>query len=177
MAFKTVGALGLGVQGCFFIAFQDCPDGRLDKKQFIKLYQELEPADAKVDKYAEFVFNAFDTDNSGSIEFTEFLLAFNIRSKGKLDERLNFAFTIYDSDGNGYIDRKELKNMFNLLFTMLNVSKKDERYNLDHRVDEVIKKFDVSGDKKLSREEFIQGVKSDEPLRRLLLDHELDTSN
>lgn len=39
---------------------KDCPDGRLNKKQFIKLYKELEPKDGKVEKiekYAEFVFN------------------------------------------------------------------------------------------------------------------------
>jgi Ca2+-binding EF-hand superfamily protein len=48
----------------------DCSSGRLDKKKFIKLYHELEPAETKVDKYAEYVFKAFDLDNSGSIDFT-----------------------------------------------------------------------------------------------------------
>jgi Ca2+-binding EF-hand superfamily protein len=48
----------------------DCPSGRLDKKKFIKLYKELEPSETPVDKYAEYVFKAFDSDNSGCIDFT-----------------------------------------------------------------------------------------------------------
>lgn len=48
----------------------DCPTGKLDKKKFVKLYQELEPTETKVDRYAEYVFKAFDLDNSGYIDFT-----------------------------------------------------------------------------------------------------------
>ena len=102
------------------------------------------------------------------------MIAFNIRSKGNIEERLSWTFNVYDVDNNGVIDRKELKKMFELLFTLLNVDLKDENYNLDKRSDEVIKKFDMSGDKKLSRDEFVQGVKSDEPLRNLLLNHNFE---
>ena len=94
--------------------------------------------------------------------------------QGDLEDRLTWAFNVYDIDRNGQIDKKELKKMFEMLFTMLNVDKKNEKYNIDKRVDEVIKKFDSSGDKKLSQEEFVQGIKNDEPLRRLLLEHRID---
>jgi Ca2+-binding EF-hand superfamily protein len=97
-----------------------------------------------------------------------------VRSKGALEERLIWTFNIYDIDANGQIDKKELKKMFEMLFTMLNVNKKDEKYNVDKRVEEVIKKYDSSGDKKLSQEEFVNGIKNDEPLRKLLLDHQLE---
>ena len=63
--------------------------------------------------------------------------------------------------------------MFDLLFTVLNVNKKDEKYNIDKRVDDILKKFDLNGNKKLSRDEFITGLKQNENLRKLLLDHEL----
>ena len=36
----------------------DCPNGRLDKKQFVRLFQQLEPTETKVDKYAECVFKS-----------------------------------------------------------------------------------------------------------------------
>ena len=101
-------------------------------------------------------------------------MAFNIRSKGKLDERLAWTFNLYDLDSNGQIDKKELKKMFEMLFSMLNIDKKDERYNVEKRVEDVLSKFDSSGDKKLSLEEFVHGVKSDEPLRKLLLEHHLE---
>ncbi len=34
----------------------DCPDGTLDKKQFTKLFSQLQATDKKIDKYAEYVF-------------------------------------------------------------------------------------------------------------------------
>lgn len=57
---------------------------------------------------------------------------------------------------------------------MLNVNKKDERWNIDTRVNNILNQLDTSGDKALSREEFIQGIKNDDTLRKLLLEHELD---
>ena len=35
---------------------QDCPSGKLDKKTFVLLYQQLEPAESKAEEYAEQVF-------------------------------------------------------------------------------------------------------------------------
>lgn len=35
---------------------QDCPTGKLDKKTFVLLYQQLEPAESKAEEYAEQVF-------------------------------------------------------------------------------------------------------------------------
>lgn len=81
---------------------------------------------------------------------------------------------MYDRNGDGVIDKKELKKMFAMLFTMLNVNKKDDKYNVEDRVSQILKKIDTSGDKALSREEFVLGIKDDEPLRKLLLDHELE---
>ncbi len=102
------------------------------------------------------------------------MLAFNIRSKGKLEERLSWTFNIYDTNNDNMIDTKELKKMFDILFTMLNVDKSNEKYSVEKYVNDVITKFDLSGDKQLSLEEFVQGVKNDEPLKKLILDHQLD---
>ncbi len=63
--------------------------------------------------------------------------------------------------------------MFTVLFTMLNVDLKDPRYNIDTRAEMILSKLDTSGDRALSREEFIIGCMNDEPLRKLLLDHYL----
>lgn len=100
-------------------------------------------------------------------------MAFNIKSKGSIEQRLQWTFNLYDLDNNGQIDKKELKKMFEMLFNMLNVDTSDERYNVDKRVEDVLSKFDSSGDKKLNIDEFVHGVKSDEPLKRLLLEHQL----
>ena len=64
--------------------------------------------------------------------------------------------------------------MFDILFTLLNLNKKDERYNVDKHVEEVLKKYDKNGDKKLTQQEFVNGIKDDEILRKLLLEHKLE---
>lgn len=93
-----------------------------------------------------------------------------MRSRGDLNQRLNWTFSVYDTDNNGYIDKKELKQMISLLHTMLDLNKKE----VDGRVESIMNKLDTTGDRKLSREEFVNGIKNDEFLRKLLLEHELN---
>ena len=60
----------------FFEKFsENNPDGVLDKKEFVTLYDQLrsEPLDI-IDEIAVHIFNAFDTDNNGTIGFSEFLV-------------------------------------------------------------------------------------------------------
>ena len=43
-----------------------------------------------------YVFDVFDDDDSGTIEFEEFMFALSITSRGSLEERLDWAFRLYD---------------------------------------------------------------------------------
>ena len=91
-----------------------------------------------------------------------------------MTERLDWNFNVYDVDNNGFIDKKELKQMITILHDMLNIKKDDAGSDPAKRADAIMAKLDTSGDKKLSREEFVQGVKEDPFLKKLLLGHELD---
>ncbi len=49
---------------------KQCPNGKLDKNSFISLYKKLIPGDTKAEeKFCEYVFNVFDEDESGYIDF------------------------------------------------------------------------------------------------------------
>jgi Ca2+-binding EF-hand superfamily protein len=51
------------------------PDERLDRAEFVRLYDKLRPESQEaMDEISHFVFGAFDTDNSGTISFNEFLV-------------------------------------------------------------------------------------------------------
>ena len=53
------------------------PDAKLDKKEFIRLYDVLRPEPPELmDEISEFVFRAFDSDKNGFINFNEFMIAY-----------------------------------------------------------------------------------------------------
>ncbi|RNA03143.1 Neuronal calcium sensor 2 [Brachionus plicatilis] len=53
---------------------RDCPTGLLDKKTYIKHYQDLYP-EGKAQKFCNQIFEKFDIDKNGKIDFNEYILA------------------------------------------------------------------------------------------------------
>ena len=86
---------------------RDCPSGQLTRKKFLEVYSGFFP-EGNAEKFCEHVFRTFDADNSGKIDFKEFLLAINITSAGKPEEKLVWAFQMYDINGDGTIERSEM---------------------------------------------------------------------
>ncbi len=70
---------------------KDCPKGELDKKKFTEVYKEFYPQ-GKADKFCAQVFNVFDVDGSGKIDFTEFLIAISVSTQGDVKKKLHLAF-------------------------------------------------------------------------------------
>lgn len=98
---------------------RDCPEGLLSKNKFLEVYTTFFPT-GNPDKFCEHVFRSFDEDNSGKIDFKEFLLAINITSGGNPQDKLNWAFNMYDIDGNGTIEKKEMVEIIAVSILNLN---------------------------------------------------------
>ena len=92
---------------CVFFSQRDCPSGQLTRKKFLEVYAGFFP-EGNAEKFCEHVFRTFDSDNSGRIDFKEFLLAINITSAGKPEEKLEWAFQMYDINGDGTIEKSEM---------------------------------------------------------------------
>jgi len=86
---------------------KDCPDGQLSRAKFLEVYSSFFPQ-GNADKFCSHVFRTFDSDNSGKIDFKEFLLAINITSAGKPEQKLEWAFQMYDVNGDGTIEPSEM---------------------------------------------------------------------
>lgn len=88
----------------------DCPAGVLDKKKFTAVYNEFFPR-GKSEKFSAEVFKLFDTDKSGKIDFTEFLIAISVSDNGDLKSKLHLAFNMYDQSK--FQSNKNKANIFN----------------------------------------------------------------
>ncbi|KAH8858825.1 Neuronal calcium sensor 2 [Schistosoma japonicum] len=147
---------------------RDCPSGQLSKKKFIEVYSGFFP-DGNAEKFCTHVFRTFDKDNSGRIDFKEFLLAINITSGGNPEEKLEWAYQMYDIDGNGTIERTEMVEIIRAIYSMLGTDNTAVDISPEARAEEIFEKMDENGDGVLTREEFMKGCMEDSQLKAMLL--------
>ncbi|XP_069127574.1 neuronal calcium sensor 2-like [Argopecten irradians] len=147
---------------------KDCPDGLLCKSKFLDVYSTFFPTGTP-DTFCEHVFRSFDKDNSGKIDFKEFLLAINITSGGNPEDKLNWAFNMYDIDGNGSIEKKEMVEIIAAIYNMLgNALCTTEADTPEERTEKIFDKMDENSDGVLSKKEFIEGCMKDQFLYQML---------
>ncbi|CAF0782239.1 unnamed protein product [Didymodactylos carnosus] len=135
---------------------RDCPSGKLDKKKFIEVYKQFYPQ-GKADNFCTYAFHTFDQDNNGYVDFNEFLLAIAVISGGSLEQRLQAAFEMYDSDDSNYVDQKELNTMITVMYNIVGQQDREGPYDPNYIAKQIISELDITDDKKLSKEEFIDG--------------------
>ncbi|CAF2623017.1 unnamed protein product [Rotaria sp. Silwood2] len=145
----------------------DCPTGKLDKKKFVEVYKQFYPQ-GKADSFCKYAFDTFDSNNDGYVDFEEFLLAISATSHGNLDDRLEVAFDMYDISGDGKIDQAELTKLITAMYDLVGETDRKGDNDPKKRAAGIIAKIDVSGDKKLSKQEFIAGCKNDPVIHRIL---------
>jgi Ca2+-binding EF-hand superfamily protein len=115
--------------------------------------------------FSRIAFRAFDKDKSGTITFSEFLLATAFVNHGDgqdgLQDSLDMAFDIYDYDDNKKIDREEMEQMISAIYELEGYQFVD----IQRRVDEIFNTYDGMGGKKgnksLDKKEFVQFMKTD----------------
>ncbi|CAD8170533.1 unnamed protein product [Paramecium octaurelia] len=120
-------------------------DGILTKEEILETYKKYmddETACQEVQKIMDLV----DMDGSGTIDYTEFIIASMDRKKAVQKEKLKEAFQIFDKDGNGFISEQEIKEVLGPSITGI-----DEKYWMD-----MIKEIDKNGDGQVSYEEFCE---------------------
>ncbi|CAF0856576.1 unnamed protein product [Adineta ricciae] len=156
------------IQKWFHGFYKDCPDGLLTQKQFILMYNHAFP-DGDATQYAKRVFVTFDKDNSGKIDFTEFLLAMDLMENGNLDEKLRYAFQLYDVDKNGILTKSEIETIIKMILSLRGEGNNDRLKNdVMKHLNQFITKFDENNDAKISQDEFCRICSQDEYLKEFL---------
>uniref|UniRef100_H0XGC4 Guanylyl cyclase-activating protein 1 n=1 Tax=Otolemur garnettii TaxID=30611 RepID=H0XGC4_OTOGA len=141
----------------------ECPSGQLTLYEFRQFFglKNLSPS---ASQYVEQMFETFDFNKDGYIDFMEYVAALSLVLKGKVEHKLRWYFKLYDVDGNGCIDRDELLTIIRAIRAINPCS--DTTMSAEEFTDTVFSKIDVNGDApgELSLEEFMEGVQKDQML-------------
>ncbi|XP_014679315.1 PREDICTED: neuronal calcium sensor 2-like, partial [Priapulus caudatus] len=146
---------------------QDCPNGQLTRKKFLEVYKQFFPS-GNAETFCDHVFRTFDQDNSGSIDFREFLLAINVTSSGTPEQKLKWAFRMYDVDGNGTIELNEMVKIIQAIYDMLGAEVTQQQDTPEARAKMIFERMDENGDGRLEEDEFTKGCLGDEDLYKIL---------
>ena len=116
-------------------------DGKLSRKELIEGYTQIlgELAEDEVDR----IMKIADTDGSGEIDYSEWVIATMDKKKLLTEDKLLMAFSMFDKDNGGSISSAEVKDT-------IGVGK-----NIDEKLwNEIINEVDVNGDGEISFQEF-----------------------
>ena len=109
---------------------------------------------------ADQIFNLYDEEKSGSINFTNFILAKHFLADSSIESKLQHVFQLCDTDRSDRIQLRELVGLFGTLYMNEGVDK-----NLAvERSYQIFNTLDTTNDGYVTREEFIQGCLQDKDL-------------
>ncbi|KAG2224015.1 hypothetical protein INT45_009601 [Circinella minor] len=144
---------------------KDCPSGQLDKTEFQKIYKQFFPF-GDPSRFADYVFNVFDGDKNGTIDFKEFICALSITSRGRVDEKLickSLFIQLYDIDNDGFISQEEMLRIVDAIYKMVGsmVKLPADEDTPEKRVNKIFDMMDQDKDGRLTMDEFREGSKKD----------------
>jgi Ca2+-binding EF-hand superfamily protein len=96
------------------IACSQNDDGLIDKMEFRSMMVDSQLDGDRNTVFCDALFRMFDRDQSGAIDFSEFvgaLAVYHGRTTGSQvgDDKAKFFFSLYDVDGDGYISKADMK--------------------------------------------------------------------
>ncbi|KAI8825164.1 calcium-binding protein NCS-1 [Fimicolochytrium jonesii] len=141
---------------------KDCPTGSLDRENFARIYKQFFPFGDSA-AFANHVFDVFDENKNGTVDFKEFISALSVTSRGRIDEKLVWSFQLYDINNDGYITRDEMYQIVEAIYKMVGnmVKLPEDEDTADKRVEKIFTLMDSNGDGKLDMEEFREGSQKD----------------
>ncbi|KAM9102508.1 EF-hand calcium-binding domain-containing protein 1 isoform X2 [Sarcophilus harrisii] len=111
-------------------------------------------------KTSKHLFRAFDRDNDGFVNVTEWVAGLCVFLRGSLEEKMKYCFDVYDLNADGFISREE---MFHMLKNSLlkQPSEEDPDEGIKDLVDITLKKMDHDHDGKLSFADYEMSVREE----------------
>lgn len=147
---------------------RDCPDQKMTVTQFRKLYRETFP-NGNPDKFAELVFQSFDVEQRGYIDFRQFLITLSAQLKGSFEEKLDWLFGLYDSEHAEYITRDMLVEMITAIQNLhIGALPLEDQCSAEEIATHILKHAGVEQTGRLSRKDFIRAAMTSNTLAAIL---------
>ncbi|KAK2149451.1 hypothetical protein LSH36_452g02018 [Paralvinella palmiformis] len=146
---------------------QECPTGIVNEETFKEIYAHFFPQ-GDSSAYAHYVFNTFDQDHNGTINFEEFVKGLSVLARGTFDQKLLWAFSLYDVNGDGIITKDEMLDIVSAIYDMMGKFAEptiDEHTAKEH-VDRVFQRMDSNRDGVISIEEFMEICSKDDTVTK-----------
>ncbi|KAM4725355.1 recoverin-like [Anableps anableps] len=150
---------------------KQCPSGRISKEEFQNIYRKFFP-DSDANTYAQHVFRSFDTNDDGTLDFKEYIIALHMTATGKTTSKLEWAFSLFDVDKNGYITKSEVTEICTSIFKLIPADEvadlAEDEDTPEKRANKLWKVFDKGDDDRVAEGEFIKGLLENEDALRLI---------
>ncbi|KAF7826183.1 calcineurin B-like protein 7 [Senna tora] len=128
----------------------------------------------KQNLFLDRVFDLFDVNQNGQIDFAEFVQSLSVfHPKTPEEVKVKYAFKLYDLRHTGYIEHEELKEMVLAILTESNLELSDDV--VKSIVDKTFVEADTKGDGRIDLEEWEQYVgKNPSLLKNMTLPYLMD---
>ena len=117
-------------------------DGKVSREELLAKYRETMSSGSAEKEVAD-IMTRVDTNNSGFIDYTEFLAASLDKAKHLSQQNLETTFSLFDKDGSGKISAEELRGML-----------EGAVGEGDLRLRQLIQEVDQNGDGEIDLKEF-----------------------
>lgn len=104
------------------------------------------------------LFNAFDTDRSGTVDFGEFLIAISLAKDTDPKQKLRFAFKMYDTDNDNRLSLSEIEKIIEGIYNFNSQKDRDGPRKPIEVAKHMLKRFDKDLNGHLTEEEFIDSL-------------------
>merc|ERR1711941_5640 len=96
------------IRGMYAQFIDEYPEGYISQEKFQNAAEGAFPrGDGR--KLVEIVFNSFDQNQDGKIDYCELMKTLNVAKHGSEDDRMRFVFGVFDLDKDGYIRKDEMQ--------------------------------------------------------------------
>ena len=124
-----------------------------------------DPAQIDPAVIVDHLFQIFDPNNSGTINFKEFVLATDISSSGDPKEKLKWTFRLYDKDRRGTIEMSKMVEVLETVYVMEGLMSGNTARD---KAKQIFYELDIDGNGGLTCDEFIIRCMKDEEIVEML---------